>query len=64
MVTVFVPCTTTWRQEFSVIVFGLGNVTMCLPQCQILMAIVTYEGVEDKLRSFLTSAMDSYGCSP
>jgi hypothetical protein len=60
MVIVFLHCTTIWRQEFSVIVFGLRNITMC----RTLIVIVTYEGVEDKLHSFLTSVLCSYGCSP
>ena len=64
MVIVFVPYKTTCHQEFSVIVFGLRNITLCPSQCQILMAIVTYEEVEDKLHVFLTYALDADGCSP
>lgn len=64
MVIVFLPYKTTWHQEFSVIVSGLRNITMCPSQCQTLMDIVTYEGVEDNLHTFLTSALDADGCSP
>lgn len=64
MVIVFVPCKTTRRQEFSVIVSGLRNINICLSQCQTLMAIVTYEGVEDKLHTLLTSVLDANECSP
>ena len=64
MVTVFVLHRTTRRQEFSVIVSRLRNITMCLSECQSLMAILTYEEVEDKLHIFLTTALDADGCSP
>jgi len=48
--------------EFSVIVSDLRNVNICLSQCQTLMAIVTYERVEDKLHTFLTSLLEADGC--
>jgi hypothetical protein len=64
MVIVFVPCKATWPKEFSVIVYDLRNINICLSQCQTLMAIVTYEGVEDKLHTFLTSLLDADGWSP
>jgi hypothetical protein len=62
MFTVLIPCNLLngdrlhGVEKFSVIVYGLRNITILLSQCQILMmAMVTYEEMEDWLHTFLKS---------
>lgn len=64
MVIVFLPYKTTMHQEFDVIVSGFRNITMCPPQCETLMDIVTCKRAGDNLHTFLASALDADGCSP